>query len=315
MPLPHEIEYQLITFLKPKIVFNTIYSQFSFNNNWLIDLDENYFKNEAQDILSKVNAHLVVGNDNYKFLDYLAKSINRKLSTIEEDKILDINFISEYVETIKHVSNDNILAPKAEKYSVELLLDGDLTLDEEINYYSNIREYAPVFKMYINPLDIEYVKLHYVITIYHSYLLKLFQYIDIIKVNIHAIKPSLFDFSVILAKHGFSEVVPDYNVKETCHINLSKKDAGVLFLILMEEGIFKFNSHNKTKNKVAMEKFIENNFSYTGDGNTRRVIKNMKQVFSELVSPKMKAQLPLIDELISILQQRKNKIENSKTEY
>jgi hypothetical protein len=315
MPLPHEIENQLIAFLKPKIVFNTIYSQFSFNNNWLIDLDENYFKNEAQDILSKVNAHLEVGNDNYEFLDYLAKSINQKLNTIEENKILDINFIDEYVETIKHVSNDNILAPKAEKYSVELLLDANITLDDERNYYSNIREYALIFDKYTNPVAVEFVKLHYVITIYYSCLLRLFKYIDIIKVNIHAIKPSLFDFTEILAKYGFSEVVPDYKVKETCHINLSKKDTGVLFLILMEEGIFKFNTHNIKKNKVAMEKFIESNFSYNGDGNNRRVIKNMKQVFSELASPKMKAQLPLLDELILVLQQRKNKIENSKTEY
>ena len=68
MPLPSKIETQLYNFTNPKIVFEEEYNQYLFNEKWLIDVNENTFKESIRQILIDVNEHLKVGLQYKEFL-------------------------------------------------------------------------------------------------------------------------------------------------------------------------------------------------------------------------------------------------------
>jgi hypothetical protein len=57
MPLPSKIETQLYNFTNSKIVFEEEYNQYLFNEKWLIDVNENTFKESIRQILIDVNEY------------------------------------------------------------------------------------------------------------------------------------------------------------------------------------------------------------------------------------------------------------------
>ncbi len=311
MALPTEIENQLIRFLKHKIEFNTNYNQFTFNEEWLIDITEDKFKAEALDILLKVNNHLNVGLKNKEFLHDLIALLDCKINWFESNDINNILKIAEFIKTIKS-NTTKLQAPRREKYDIEFILSDDLEVERalifEDNYYFHLRQHATYFNNYEQSIFMEGVKLNYVLKLYYEYLIKIYRYFDNLLINFESINFSEYQFEYQLAKTGFIEEKKNMHLKRLCHVNLNKKDTAVLFMILMDEKIFEFDK-NEMKNKVAMQKFIENNFSYRGEKDSRTPIKNIKQSFSDIIIPKEVNQLEFIDELISILQLRKGRIE------
>lgn len=310
MALPTEIENQLIQFLKPKIVFNTIHNQFVFNGKWLIDISEDDFMESALEILLKINNHLQVGINNKEFLNGLVTLIDDKLSWFEHKKINNIRNIAEFVKTITSSSTE-IQAPKSERYSIEYLLSNDEEIENilllEDGYYYYLRLNAGYFNNYSESISVENVKLHYILIEHYQWVLKMVCYLDSLLLNFESINFSEYQFEYQLAKNGFKELMNSSPVRQSCHLNLTKKESAALFITLLAEGIIEFDKNPK-KNKVAMEKFVENNFTYKGENDKRCVIKNMKQEYSDLTFPNEKLQIPLIEKLIEILEVRKSRI-------
>lgn len=312
MSLATGIQMQLVQFLKPKIVLNPKYNQYSFNGNWLIDVTENDFKEEALNILLKVNGQLQVGLENKKFLIYMLEMINTTIDWFEEKDFKNISAISHYAKTIRLQNLGDEHPPRNEAYTIEYILTVDeveASLIFKDNYYYNIRQYANFFQDYLDVGNIENVKLHYVLDLYHQYLMKLYHYLDDFIINFESINFSEYEFDSQLSDYGFIELTNNTYFKRRCHVNLNKKDTASLFLFLLDEGIFEFDKNYK-KNKVATGKFIEEYFSYSGDMNAKCEIKNIKQAFSELSygDQPNSNQLPLIEKLIDLLQLRKSRI-------
>jgi hypothetical protein len=98
-----------------------------------------------------------------------------------------------------------------------------------------------------------------------------------------------------------------------CHFNLDKKSVAHLFLFLLEEKIIVFDEINESKNELKMKQFVEANFTYQNTSKDRVPIKTFSREYSEvrsISSPDVKKHKQFIDSLISLLQQRKNRLKD-----
>jgi hypothetical protein len=315
MALPHKIEQKLINFLNPKIVYNSTFSQYMFNDDWLIDITGDTFKEPVLNFLQEINNHLNVGADNKTFLKYLISKTEDKIDWINENNFLKINNIDELTSTLKTIENTSeCSAPAKEKYTIDFLKncseeEANKIINEN-NYYAD-SFYFDGLKMtnYVNLFDFEKVKLRYVLQLYNEYLLIIYSYLDSILINNDSINFSEYDFSELLVECGLIETKKiNSHFQRKCHVNFNKKETAQLFVFLMQEGFFSFDDRNR-KNRTLLTNFIEANFTYNGDNNTRSIIKNINQNFSDLLYPNTNEQLPFINNLINILQIRKSSLE------
>jgi hypothetical protein len=313
MSLPSKIETQLYNFTNPKIGFVEEYNQYLFNEKWLIDVNENTFKESLRQILTDVNEHLKVGLQNKEFLKSLIEILDKKFEWFSENQILNIKSFENFVSQIKTDNSANIKSiPSEEKYSIEFLInsneDTGLQLSDEENYYYDLWRFKNDFDNYKKSIDFEKVKLRYVMQLFYDSLIGVFQYLDALLLNYDTINFSEFDFDKLLEDFDFQSETntPIFNKK--CHINFNKKDTAQLFAFLMETGLFSFHT-DKRKNRAELSKFIQANFTYKGDNDTKSIIKNINQEFTDLFHPNQAKQLPFMKELLQIVEKRISELE------
>ena len=313
MPLPSKIETQLYNFTNPKIVFEEEFNQYIFNEKWLIDVNENSFKEGLRQILTDVNEHLKVGLQNKEFLKSLIAILDKKTEWFSENQIFNIKHLDNFVSHIQTDNSDNIKsAPAEEKYSIEFLINSDvdngLQLSDEENYYYDLWRFKNDFDNYKKSLDFEKVKLRYVMQLFYDSLILVFQYLDALLLDYDTINFSEFDYDKLLEDFDLqSETNKTVSIKK-CHINLNKKDTAQLFAFLMETGLFSFHT-DKRKNRAQLSKFIQANFTCKGDNDTRSIIKNINQEFTDLFHPNQSKQLPYVKELLHIVEERISELE------
>lgn len=313
MPLPSKIETQLYNFTNPKIVFEEEFNQYIFNEKWLIDVNENSFKEGLRQILTDVNEHLKVGLQNKEFLKSLIAILDKKTEWFSENQIFNIKHLDNFVSHIQTDNSDNIKsAPAEEKYSIEFLINSDvdngLQLSDEENYYYDLWRFKNDFDNYKKSLDFEKVKLRYVMQLFYDSLILVFQYLDALLLDYDTINFSEFDYDKLLEDFDLqSETNKTVSIKK-CQINLNKKDTAQLFAFLMETGLFSFHT-DKRKNRAQLSKFIQANFTCKGDNDTRSIIKNINQEFTDLFHPNQSKQLPYVKELLHIVEERISELE------
>jgi hypothetical protein len=308
MPLPSKIETQLYNFTNSKIVFEEEYNQYLFNEKWLIDVNENTFKESIRQILIDVNEYLKVGLQNKEFLKSLIAILDKKTEWFSENQILNIKHFDNFVSQIKTDNSDNIKsAPAEEKYSIEFLINSDedigLQLSDEENYYYDLWLFKNDFDNYKKPLDFEKVKLRYVMQLFYDSIILVFQYLDALLLDYDTINFPEYDYDKLLEDFDFQTETNTHIFNKKCHINLNKKDTAQLFAFLMETGSFSFHT-DKRKNRAQLSKFIQANFTCKGDNDTRSIIKNINQEFTDLYHPNQSKQLPYVKELLHIVEVR-----------
>ncbi|WP_202702742.1 hypothetical protein [Flavobacterium sp. UGB4466] len=98
---------------------------------------------------------------------------------------------------------------------------------------------------------------------------------------------------------------------ERCKSSYSKSELAILFYILMDEGLLFFDSADIKKNRINFQEFISENFTYRDNEGVQKRITRISRQFSECKGYTYKEkQMKFLDDLISILIERKRKLEN-----
>lgn len=96
-----------------------------------------------------------------------------------------------------------------------------------------------------------------------------------------------------------------------CKSSLSKIEFANLFYILMDEGFLFFEILDKKNNRIEFQKFLENNFTYSGKNDKQCEIKNISKEFAESKGYTYREkQIEFLNLMIFRLQERKSRIEN-----
>ena len=95
-----------------------------------------------------------------------------------------------------------------------------------------------------------------------------------------------------------------------CASQYNKNEIAQLFYILMDEGILFFDDINEKQNRSKMQKFIEDNFTYSGDFGNQVSIGTISKQFSEAKGFTYgESHLKFLDKIIRVLQTRMAKID------
>lgn len=308
MNLPSQIENKLHEFITPKLYFTCDYNQYLFNDSWLIEITEETFRKATFEILISLNKHLVSGQNTKTFLNELRNIISNEVNWYIDNNINSLKFVDNICAEISIIENSNKTKPDEEKYSLkDILADIDPVIKvilSENNYYKDLYYFAESFNNYENPIDIEKVKLSYVLNNHYKYVTIIKDYIEDILENYDSIKFELYDFDELLFKYQIMEYDSNFDTKLKCNINLKKIEIAYLFYLLIDEKFIVFD-RNEKQNKILLQQFIEQNFTYKDDDNKFKNIIKINKEFSKLLSAKRETQIDFIDFLISKLEKRK----------
>lgn len=98
---------------------------------------------------------------------------------------------------------------------------------------------------------------------------------------------------------------------ERCKSSYSKSELAILFYILMDEGILFFDPSDVKKNRISIQEFLSENFTYRDNEGLQKKITRISRQFSECKGYTYKEkQMKFLDGLIGILMERKRKLEN-----
>ena len=98
---------------------------------------------------------------------------------------------------------------------------------------------------------------------------------------------------------------------ERCKTSYSKSELAILFYILMDEGILFFDPSDVKKNRISIQEFLSENFTYRDNEGVQKKITRISRQFSECKGYTYKdKQIKFLDDLIGILMERKRKLEN-----
>lgn len=306
MNLPFQIENKLDKFLKPRIYFTNIHNQYLYDDKWLNDMTEETFKKEALDILNLVNDHVVAGQDTRDFLKEL-----REMASIQIDSYRENLESPKFIDSIDVINYCHTYSPEEEKYNIQDILEEKESIMESIfdenNYYVDLYRFAKDFNNYANPIDIEKVKLKYVLKLHYDYMITIYGYVDCLLEDFNRINFKKFDFEKLLISFNLIEQKSQIETIRKCNINSSKIDVANLFLLLMDEKELVFDKDER-KNKVMMQDFIEQNFTYKDDDGSYRNIININKEFSKVNYSNSLSHKSFLESFISKLEARLSRI-------
>ncbi|TRX30264.1 hypothetical protein FNW52_20380 [Flavobacterium sp. ZT3R18] len=98
-------------------------------------------------------------------------------------------------------------------------------------------------------------------------------------------------------------------LREKCSSSYNKSDLAQLFYILMDEKILFFDDNNEKYNRGKIQLFVEENFTYMGDGGLQTSIDTISKQFSECKGFIYKEkQIKFLDNILRIFQKRRDKL-------
>lgn len=304
MSLPTSIQYQLNNFLKPRLTFNPTHQQYTFDDHWLINVSEDYFKKEALTIVRNINEHLKVGKDNKHFLSYLLQITEKRFDWYQHYDFPDIRSFYKIAETIISKDYTENLAPDVEKYSQKDIIENIIDFSAEITYYADLRSYSKEFDNYSNTIDYERVKLHYVLELHYEYVQKIAAYIDSLLEDCERVYFSKFDFDTLPFIKELKDPIVLNGILKKCKTSLTKVDVAHLFYFLVDEKMLVFDQ-NERQNYILVKKFIEENFTYKDDDGDQKNIVNINKEFTKLGFSNKEPHRKFIDKLIATLEERR----------
>lgn len=291
--------------LKFKIRFSEINNAYLLNDKWVNEIDENHFINKAESIKKLIIKQLKNGLHHEEYLQKLVDRIWKRLQVLQNYKAISPEIIKVYSEI-----KDPVIPHKETPYSKTDLYNEFMNSsnqvtncrDDQFVYLNSISKHL---NNYETKIDFEYGLLSYAIHKYddaichlHSYLFSLHsnaRYIDFKNLELDEINNSL-------AKKS-----------KACHFNLDKKSVAHLFRFLLEEDILVFDEENESNNNLYMKQFVEDHFTYRNTAKERIPIKTFNREYSEVSSvssPEVIKHKAFIDQLIYLLQQRRNRLKD-----
>nr|WP_199000926.1 hypothetical protein [Flavobacterium sp. ASV13] len=96
-----------------------------------------------------------------------------------------------------------------------------------------------------------------------------------------------------------------------CRSSYNKIELANLFYVLMDEGVLYFDSNDAKKNRASFQEFMSENFTYNDNEGNQKIISTISRQFSECKGYTYKVkQIRFLDEFISVMQERKKRLES-----
>ena len=307
MNLPSQIGNTFNNFLKPKISFSTIHNQYLFDKSWLIDVTKETLREKSLEILNLVNDHLISGLDTKNFLQDFIQMAHKEIDWYKDNSINSIDFIDNIKYKIKNIDYFNLDTPASEFHSINDIIEENEAIIEVIlreeSYYHDLYLLKNDFNNYKDPLDIERVKLYFILNAHYDFVCLISNYLSSILEDYDRLNFERFDFDKLLMQNGLiTPIIVD--ARKKCAIHLKKIDVANLFYFLTEEKIFVF-SKNEQQNKNELQKFIEENFTYRDDDDLQKNISRINKEFSKVGYSNDKSHIAFLDLLIEKINNRK----------
>lgn len=289
MNLPTEISNRLHQFCNPKVVFSEGHQQFLFSSHWLNEIADAYFQDEVFELMVAFSEVLKISTKPKSLIEDLLMIIDRRLDWLEEKELGKIDKFHTYAKAISSFTIVNNDPPTPEKYSIKQIVKASkqtiVNIQQEENYYQDLWRFKDQFHQYSNPFDFEMVKLYSTFNLHRDFILKIYSCLDQLKMDLDQINFLEFDFEAWMLKHGIANLEHFKMMPQKCHLSLTKKEVATLFLTLQDLEYITFNQISKSKKRISLAKFIQNNFTYEGQDKKKTEIKNINQTFSELTYP------------------------------
>ncbi|MES2545649.1 MAG: hypothetical protein V4548_12240 [Bacteroidota bacterium] len=285
------------------IKFNEEQKQYLLNEKWTSEIDETYFEDKIYKLKIQLQSHLKIGNNNKQFLNELLENLWNEYERYNY-KSYKLTFIGLIKAKIK-IDSNNERKPAAERYNHDFIKNFQYDIDiEDSDYVYHFQRYSAETKNYEDILDFEKVKLLYSIDLFVKSLSDFYSFVYSLEMNLDFI-----DFDKLMAEpYTFS----DKTQKIKCHINLKKIELAQLFTMLMSMEYLFMDKTNPNKNKILMEKFIEDNFTYKNHEDKQLNINYLKREFTELNWHHLDNQVNFIDGFILNLEKVKDEIRRRK---
>ena len=98
--------------------------------------------------------------------------------------------------------------------------------------------------------------------------------------------------------------------KAKCSSKLPKGELLHLLYLLMDEGIWFFDAADRKKNRKIFQDFIQENFTYLGEGGSQHAVAGVSRHFSECTGfTYREKQLLHLDKIIRLLVSRRERLE------
>lgn len=107
-----------------------------------------------------------------------------------------------------------------------------------------------------------------------------------------------------------NDFLQNFSLQSKCSSHYNKSDLAQLFYILMDENILFFDDRNEKYNRSMMQKFLQENFTYSGDFGFQVNIDTISKQFSESKGfTYREKQLEFLDKIIFLFQNRREKLD------
>jgi hypothetical protein len=277
------------------------------NEKWVNEIDEAYYTQITEDLKNKITKQLKYGLKPVEYLNDILQSTENRIDQLECYALDSFDSFESYTKSIKEdFAQDE--GPKSSVKFFQLYKNNkELAEKENQDLFHHLSSLEYTGNKIQTQEDFEKGMLLYAINLYLDALWELQGFI-----YKYLIDPEFIDFKAI----EIYEKVPSSNLKqenERAHFNLDKKSVAHLFRILLEEEYLVFNEQNQSKNSLEMKRFVEANFTYQDAKNNRIPIEKFNREYSEVSSfssPEVKKHKEFIDQLISTLEARKNRLKD-----
>lgn len=307
MNYKHEADKELNKFLKFRIKHSQKFKTYMINDKWVNEINEAYYAQLTEDLKNKITKQLKYGLKPVEYLNDILQSTENRIDQLKNYTLDSFNFFESYTKSIKEDFAHEV-EPKSNVEFFQLYKNNkELAEKENQDLFNHLSSLEYTGNKIQTLEDFEKGMLLYAINLYLDALWELQGFI-----YKYLIDPEFIDFKAI----EIYENQPPRPLKrenERAHFNLDKKSVAHLFRILLEEEYLVFNEKNQSKNSLEMKRFVEAHFTYQDAKNNRIPIEKFNREYSEVSSfssPEVKKHKEFIDQLISTLEARKNRLKD-----
>lgn len=308
-----EFEDALEDFLTLNVKFHKKHEQYLFQENWVSQPNDSFYKDKIITIKKLLINHLNNGLENKSYLSIIRDKIRNAMAKFYNEDYSDFSFF-EKTNTLIRTTDNELLLPPVEEFDYDYFLkqtyiekykeDDFAQLDEDILYYHDFLK-----KNFDNTkttkIEFERIKLMYAIVCYQDIMYDFLNYIEYLYYNYEYINFSkneeVKDEEIVT-----KEEIESYMNENKCKLNINKKTFAKVINILMMDGILFFDSSDAANNKILIQKFFEKNFSYKGSDGNQKEIKSLNKEFAMNHFEIKDNRNAFLDKLISDINDRKS---------
>lgn len=302
-----EFNAELDDFLTIKVVYNRHFKQYLFQGVWVSEINNSFFQDRLDTLEKLLFNHLKHGINNDIFLLETIEKIKKVDDLLYDHDYSEFSFFENSGISIRKTSNISN-PPKKEEYDYNYFVSNkhkakrlnDNFFDQEqdiISYHNHLSDLFRNSKHHPSEDEFEQEKLLRVIITYVGYVDDLLHKIALLESNCDKI-----NFSTIKIDDINSQINTNIN---KCNLNISKLKLAEFINFLMIEKYINFNAESEAKNKILIQEFFQNNFTYKSPNTKQENIKSLNREISESHLNIKENYNNYIDRLIKLLESKK----------